>query len=246
MPAGIQRSKWTPLLSRSLGFSTLQRLRDILNAGGIEAPFGDEKLDAALKLLNEKGYNTSKFEAAWAARDTPSAPAAKKKGKAKGPKHPPSGSASRIQAAATRKHRTGEKLLYRLAELLPVGASNWGRTQARMILEAAGVYKKQKTDENKALEVFEARGISTAKFRRLEAANGAPHPVVEAQVTPIAVGEAVAAPNKPRIPKMLEMGLQQIEYALLKEAEKGKRRHVSKPEAQALYLNACIRDGDFD
>jgi hypothetical protein len=245
MPAGIQRSKWTPLLSRSLGFSTLQRLRDILNAGGIEAPYGDEKLDAALKLLKEKGHNTSKFEAAWAARDTSSTPssAASKQGKNKGPpKRAPAGSASRLQAGATRKQRTGEKLLYRLAELLPVGASNWGRTQARMILEAAGVYKKQKTDEAKALAAFEARGISTAKFRHSEHAttNGANQVVVVSDRTAPMV---TTPPPERRLPKMFEMGLAQIEQTIVKEIQDRRKKHVSTAEAQALYLNALARSG---
>lgn len=241
MPAGIKRSKWTPLLSRSLGFSTLQRLRDILNDGGIKAPYEDDKLDAALKLLKEKGYNTTKFEAAWSARDTPAPQTvAKKGGNAKGPKHPPPGSASRIKAGATRKQRTGEKLLYRLAELLPVGASNWGRTQARMILEGAGVYKKQKTDEAKALAAFEARGISTANFRHAQpATNGAAQVVVVSDATvPIAT-----PPPERRLPKMFEMGLAQIERTIVKEIKESGKQHVSTAEAQALYLNALARSG---
>jgi len=247
MPAGIKRSKWTPLLSRSLGFSTLQRLRDILNEGGIKAPYEDDKLEAALKLLREKGHNTSKFESQWAARAAATAQtaavgsAAKKKSKSK---HPVSMSESRQKAAATRRQGTGEKLLYRLAELLPSGPTNYGRTQARMILESGGVYEKQNTDEAKALAVFQARGIPITHFRRAASStsNGNSQPVM---VLPEPVTVSVA-PTKPRIPKIIEMGLQQIEQSIIKEAEQRKRRHVSKAESQALYLNACIRDGDFD
>jgi hypothetical protein len=139
MASGIARSPWIAALAARLGWKR-PRLAAFLEKNGMPAPFIDEQ--RAVKLLAKAGFHVAPTGLTREPK--------KKKKEEKAALKPPSS--------------WSKKLVPRLARLLPEGDSKTGKVHVRKILRKGGYAGPRWDDEDRALAIFQAAGISIDAF----------------------------------------------------------------------------------
>jgi len=204
MPAGIARSPFLVPLAKSLKMSP-QSIRDRLNKGGYPAPYLDEP--RALKILETQGVNVAKYRASKAVKSYRANGANDEQANghdesktalvvattASGPPPPPSTPTQTLPVVASATDATSDKiaklraawankLIPRLARLLPEGDSPKGKKRIKALLKDGGYVGPRWDDEARAIGILRAAGLNVEGFEWKNPANESRIPVTRSQV----------------------------------------------------------------
>lgn len=167
MPAGVERSPYTPTISKTIGW-TIGKLRGRLNKAGYPAPYMDAP--RILRILHSQGVDVTKCLKVLNLDPSCLGQSANNNELVLAPAPSPQGLS--VVASHLDEQQTGPlPLMTRLALLLPgQGTINEKRAQIRIMLNKAGIDGRTK-DEQATLKVMREHGIATDKFMSAESAS---------------------------------------------------------------------------
>lgn len=176
-----------------------QSIRDRLNKGGMKAPYLDEP--GALKILEGQGINLAKYRATKASRagaangDMTNGHDESNTALIVASSSPPPKSTTTLPAVVTsaREEKIAKlraawanKLVPRLARLLPEGDSPKGKKHVKKILKEGNYNGPRWDDEVRAIAVFREAGIDTSNFEWANKANASRKAVTQDESAEIA------------------------------------------------------------